>query len=341
MSGVDELEALSASLGIGVLRFDRELRVESANQAAKALLRRVESTLLGRTAMEAFADHEAEALVRTGRDEGTAAGEVTIGGRDGSTLAIRARMAPDGTTWVVLDDLTELRRLQRVRREFVDNISHELRTPLTNVRLLTESLANDLEGEVDLARVRERVGRIEVETGHLVQMVNELLDLSRIEAGGAQLYLDEVDLGEVVRTVVERLGTFAERQGVLLEAHVGEALPLVRGDGERLGQVVVNLVHNAVKFSPPGGLVSVRATVDGAEVIVSVLDAGPGIAVADQARIFERFYKVDRARVRGKGGTGLGLAIARHVIEGHGGRIWVDSVEGGGSTFFFSLPAQA
>jgi len=336
----EDLEFLSASVGVGVLRFDGDLRVEAANDVAHALLRRPRGGLVGRTAMEAFADHEAEAIIRAAHDGGASSGEVTVGGRDGTTLAIRVRRSPRGTIWVMLDDLTEVRRLRRIRSEFVDNISHELRTPLTNVRLLTETLARDLEENVDLERVRDRVGKIEVETGHLVQMVNELLDLARIEGGGAQLYLDDVDLGKVVGSVVERLRTFAERQGVRLETVVAPELPLVRGDAERLGQVLLNLVHNAVKFSPPGELVTVRAAASGAEVIVAVADAGPGIAPTDQGRIFERFYKVDRARVRGKGGTGLGLAIARHVVEAHGGRIWVESAEGRGSTFFFSLPGH-
>lgn len=335
-----DLESLSGSLGIGVMRFDDQARVVAANEVAHALLRRPAGGLVGRTAMEAFADHEAEAIVRAAAEAGSAGGEVTLGGSDGVTLAIRARRAGDGTVWVVLDDLTELRHLQRVRREFVDNISHELRTPLTNVRLLTESLARDLEESVDLERVRDRVGRIEVETGHLVQMVNELLDLARIEGGGAQLLIDEVDVGEVVGSVVERLSPFAERQGIALESVVAPDLPAVRGDAERLGQALVNIVHNAVKFSPSGSRVIVRGEPDGEDVLVSVADSGPGIAPADQARIFERFYKVDRARVRGKGGTGLGLAIARHVVEGHGGRIWVESTEGRGSTFFFSMPGK-
>jgi two-component system phosphate regulon sensor histidine kinase PhoR len=341
VSASEELEFLSGFVGVGVLQLDGDLRITAANGVAHALLRRPVGWLVGRTAMEAFADHEAEAMVRAAHEGRAGGGEVTVGGSEGTTLAIRARRSPAGTIWVVLDDLTELRRLRRMRSEFVDNISHELRTPVTNVRLLAESLARDLEGEFDLERVRGRVGSIEVETGHLVQMVNELLDLARIEGGGAQLYLDDVDLGAVITSVVERLSTFAERQGVRLETSVPPGLPLVRGDAERLGQVLVNLLHNAVKFSPPGGLVTVGAATSGPEVVVSVADAGPGIAPADQARIFERFFKVDRARVRGKGGTGLGLAIARHVVEGHGGRIWVQSAEGRGSTFFFSLPVPA
>jgi two-component system phosphate regulon sensor histidine kinase PhoR len=207
------------------------------------------------------------------------------------------------------------------------------------VRLLTETLARDLEDAVVSDRVRDRVAKIDIETGHLVQMVNELLDLSRIE-GGAQLYVDVVDCGDVIRGSVDRLRLFADRQSVQLVTVVPADLPLVNGDAERLGQVLVNLLHNAVKFSPAGGTVTVRASgVDG-EVDVAVEDQGPGIARSDQPRIFERFYKVDRARSRGTGGTGLGLAIARHVVEGHGGRIWVESEPGAGATFHIRLPVR-
>jgi two-component system phosphate regulon sensor histidine kinase PhoR len=137
----------------------------------------------------------------------------------------------------------------------------------------------------------------------------------------------------------ERLRLFADRQGVDLRIETAEQVPQVRGDAARLGQVVVNLVHNAVKFSPDGGPVIVRTAVDGDDVVTSIQDHGVGIPRGARERVFERFYKVDRARQRGEvGGTGLGLAIARHVIEQHGGRIWVDSREGVGSTFSFALP---
>jgi two-component system phosphate regulon sensor histidine kinase PhoR len=168
-------------------------------------------------------------------------------------------------------------------------------------------------------------------------MVNELLDLSRIESGGAIVHLDDVDLARLARASTERLRLFAERQGVTLGVEAVDNLPPVRGDEARLGQVLVNLLHNAVKFSPDGGDVTVRVRREGGEVVVSVADQGIGIPRAALARVFERFYKVDRARVRG-GGTGLGLAIARHVVAQHGGRIWVESEEGRGSVFSFALP---
>jgi signal transduction histidine kinase len=185
--------------------------------------------------------------------------------------------------------------------------------------------------------MRDRIAKLEVETGDMAQMVAEMLELARIEGGSRQLHLDDVDMVEVVRGSVERLRTFAERQGVRLELDLPERLPAVRGEGARLGQVIANVVHNAVKFSPVGSEVRISARTDAGRVVVSVSDDGPGIAPADLPRIFERFYKADPARVRG-GGTGLGLAIARHIVEGHGGTIGATSVEGAGATFTVTLP---
>lgn len=332
-----DLLRLTDQAGLGLLRVDDRMLVASANQAAHELLDRRPSRLEGRSVMEAFVDHRVEELIR-----GACHGEP--GSREASTgaqrqLVIRASPAPaGGGAWVSLEDVTELRRLQRIRTEFIDNLSHELRTPLTTVRLLTEMLADELAGADVPARVRERVATIDVETGHLVQMVNELLDLSRIEQAGSHLSMEDVALGELVTRALDRLRTFAERQGVTLHSDLPADLPLVRGDEERLGQVLVNLLHNAVKFSPEGRAVTVSAVPEPDAMVVSVTDQGVGIPVEDQARIFERFYKVDRARRRGMGGTGLGLAIARHIVEAHGGHLWVVSEEGRGSTFSFRLP---
>jgi two-component system, OmpR family, phosphate regulon sensor histidine kinase PhoR len=205
------------------------------------------------------------------------------------------------------------------------------------VSLLAETLARDAAAADVPAKIRDRIALIEVETGHLAQMVTELLDLARIE-GGTQMRLgDEIDLGSLAASSADRLRLFAERQGVHLAVDEEPGLPRVQGDEARLGQVFVNLVHNAVKFSPDGGEVRVTVRRAGAMAEASVEDHGMGIARADRARIFERFYKSDRARVRG-GGTGLGLAIARHVVEAHGGRIRVQSEEGRGSTFIFTVP---
>jgi two-component system phosphate regulon sensor histidine kinase PhoR len=333
-----DLERLVDEAGLGLIRLDGRLSVREANAAAHRLLRRRTRSLVGASAMEAFLDHRIEALVRDAAAGKRGSGELSAG-RD-RLLLVRARRAPDGGAWVSLEDVSELRRLQRIRAEFIDNLSHELRTPLSAIRLLTETLSRDLERVEVPHKIRERVAKIDIETGHLVQMVTELLDLSRIEQTATDLNLAETSIEAVLRGAIERLRTFADPQGVALRLDLPEpgSLPPVLGDDERLGQLLVNLLHNAVKFSRAGTEVLVRARSYADEVVISVADQGAGIPRADLDRVFERFYKADKARVRGKGGTGLGLSIARHIAEAHGGRIWVESQEGRGSTFHVAIP---
>jgi two-component system phosphate regulon sensor histidine kinase PhoR len=334
-------DLLLESLAQGVITIDREMRIVAANAAAHGFLDRPPGGLIGRSVIEAFLDAGVESLARTALDQGSSLGEVGPAAADGRRLLVRARRSSAGGAWLILEDVSELRRLQQIRAEFIDNLSHELRTPLATVSLLAETLTReaDAAGAAVPARMRDRIGKIEVETGHLAQMVSELLDLSRIESGGTIGTVDLLDMGRIASESTERLRLFAERQGVAMRLDLADAIPAVHGDEERLAQVFVNLLHNAVKFSPDGGDVTVTVRAEGARVVSSVADHGVGIPRAAQARIFERFYKVDRARVRGEtGGTGLGLAIARHIIEQHGGTIWVESTEGAGSTFSFAVP---
>ncbi len=333
-----DLATLVDLVGVGAVRVTPDLTVLAANEAAHRLVGRRPGTMAGRSVLEAFTDHHVEEIARIALETGSGFGELTVRVEHGATLLVRARRTPGGDAWIVLEDVSELRRLQRIRTEFIDNLSHELRTPLTTVSLLAEMLAADA-GSLP-PKAAERVAKIEVETGHLVQMVNELLDLSRIESGIAPEAVDDVDLGRLATTTVERIRLFAERQGVVLEVDAPDAVPAVRGDRERIGQALLNLLHNAVKFSSAGSLVAVRVAPAEGEVVVAVEDQGQGIPASALPRIFERFYKVDRARTRGAGGTGLGLSIARHVVEAHGGRIWAESVEGVGSIFAFAIPVR-
>ena len=235
---------------------------------------------------------------------------------------------------VILQDLTRLRKLERVRRDFVSNVSHELRTPLASLKALVDTLRDGaLE---DPVAARRFLNKIEVEVDALAQLVTELLELARIESGQTPLRLQPVSVAEIVGPPVERLSLQAERAGLELRLSLPEGLPLVLADAERVRQVVTNLLHNAIKFTPAGSI-EVTAVRQGDEVVISVRDTGVGISREDLPRIFERFYRADRAR--SGGGTGLGLAIAKHVVQAHGGRIWAESVEGRGSTFYFSLPA--
>jgi two-component system phosphate regulon sensor histidine kinase PhoR len=333
-----ELPDVIDRIDVGLIRVAPDMRAVDLNRAATRMLSGDRATVAGRTLLELFVDHRVDDAVRSAPAQGSTS--IEIGGRapDERRILIRIRRAGDAGFWLILDDVTELRRLQRIRTEFVDNLSHELRTPLTTIRLLTETLGQDLEHADVPPRIRERTKKIDVETGHLVQMVNELLDLARIEGGVAEQHFQPVDMAEVINSALERLRAFADRQEVALVADLPPDLPPAWGDDERLGQVLVNLLHNAVKFSPPQTTVTVAPRVAGAFLAVEVRDQGVGIPAAEIDRVFERFYKVDKARQRGMGGTGLGLAIARHIVEGHGGEISVASEEGRGATFTFTVP---
>ena len=240
---------------------------------------------------------------------------------------------------VLLQDMTTQHRLERMRRDFVSNISHELRTPLASLRALTETLRD---GALDDPGASRRfLDRIETEVDSLAQMVQELLELSRIESGQVPFRFRPCPVSEIVLTPVERMQSLAARKRIDLVVDLPARLPNVLADAERVQQVVTNLVHNALKFSPEGGSITVSAnTAASAQTVtVSVADRGIGIPIEDQDRIFERFYKTDRAR--SGGGTGLGLAIAKHIVQAHGGSIWVESVLDRGSAFSFTLTVAA
>ena len=328
-------DPLDDLLPVGVLRFDGSRRVRLANSRAHALLDVGPGRLVGRSVMETFLDLRIERFL----EDGGGTTEVRLGAVEPRTVVLRAARTQDGGTVVVLEDVSELRRLRQIRTEFIDNLSHELRTPISTVSLLAETAAREAAADGVPDRLRDRIAKIEVETGHLAQMVAEILDLARIEGGSSIVPEDDIDLTRLADLSADRLRLFAERSGVRITVDGDPMTPLVRGEEQRIGQVLVNLVHNAVKFSPGGGdvLIRVRPAEDGARV--EVIDHGMGIKREDRPRVFERFYKADRARVRG-GGTGLGLAISRHIVAAHGGTIGVESEEGRGSTFWFVLPSR-
>ncbi len=245
---------------------------------------------------------------------------------------------------IVIEDLTELRRLERVRRDFIANISHELRTPLASVRLLAETLEEAIDTDRDKAQTF--VEKIEIEVQYLTNLVSELLELSRIESGQVSMVIEPVEAEQLVREVMARMLTLAQRHRVSLHTQIQQGKTLVAADSKQIAGVLVNLVHNAIKFTPSGGVVVIGTILqpEGHSQQFFVRDTGVGIRAEELPRIFERFYKADRARSRadfigpGGRGSGLGLAIARHIVEAHGGRITAESVVGEGSTFTFTLP---
>jgi two-component system phosphate regulon sensor histidine kinase PhoR len=230
---------------------------------------------------------------------------------------------------LIFTDITELRRLERVRTEFVGNVSHELKTPLTSIKGYVETL---LDMEIEHPMINKFLGVISKESDRLSRLIGDLLDLSRLE-GKRNGQLVPTRLQDVMENVITILQTEAERKKVTLKVFIPPRLPRAMGIEEQLNQVFINLIENAIKYTPDGGRVIVSAEADEEWVILKVADNGLGIPQEDLDRIFERFYRVDKARSRQAGGTGLGLSIVKHIVKGHGGDIWVESQVGGGSTF--------
>jgi len=328
-----KLAAVLEQMTDGVLIVDSDGRVQFANPAAVRLFDT--PTPIGHTAAEVLRQYQLVEAWQRARASGEQQSEaVEIPSRH---LFLQLFILPDPHTdgsLLLVQDLTRVRRLEMVRRDFISNVSHELRTPLASLKALTETLRD---GALEDPKVADRfLGRIETELDALTQMAQELLELARIESGQVPLEFSQVNPARLLEASAERMRAQAERAGLTLRLEVPAGLPEVRGDERRLEQVLVNLVHNAVKFTPPGGVVVLSAAMEGGVVRFAVRDTGVGIPEDDLSRIFERFYKADRAR--SGGGTGLGLSIARHIIEAHRGRIWVESEEDLGSSFFFTIP---
>jgi len=340
----DQRERLAAVLGHmadGLVIVGGDGTVRLINPAAATLLQVAPEQAVGRAITSVTRHPELTALVSAALAGDGAAAEARLVelGQQRAVQAVASRIPggdeADPQVLLVLHDVTELRRTETVRREFVANVSHELRTPVASLKALVETLEDGALADPEAAR--EFIGRMHVEVDGLAQLVEELLELSRIESGRVALRLRPADLASVVQTATERLRPLAERQGVKLVLQPPDTLPPVSVDPERIQQVVANLVHNAVKFTPPGGTISVGVQQRGRDAAVVVADSGIGIPPELLDRLFERFYKADKARA--SGGTGLGLAIAKHLVQAHGGRIWAESAgEGRGATFIFTLP---
>jgi two-component system phosphate regulon sensor histidine kinase PhoR len=290
-------------------------------------------------------------------------------GKSGSALAMADEPGSPNYLILSIEDLTDLHRLDTMRQDFVSHVSHELRTPLSALKLLAETLGDTIDSDPEAAR--EFNARISGEIEHLSQMVAELLELASIETGKIQLRREPTDLGGLIEVVQDRMRPLADANGIVFCREVPEDTPMASVDGKRISEVLVNLIHNAIKYTPGGGCVTVKteAKRDQKVVVVRVVDTGVGINEQDLPRVFERFFKADRARTRVIGhqmygspstpppgdaaeswdiltpqqtsaaaGTGLGLAIAKHLVELHGGQIWAESRLGRGSTFSFTVP---
>ena len=317
----------------GIIVVDARGTVIVANDAARRLLDVTEAPE-GLSLARAVRDHEICAALQEALSRGTRRTEVRRAGRPARHLRVAAAPLREGGGLLVLRDVSEERRVENLRRDFVANVSHELRTPIAAIKALAETLE---EGALDdPPAARDFLQRMHLEVDKLAQLVQELLELSRVESGRAELKLERVDPSELVRSAVERLRPGAERAGLRLVAEVPDDLPPVLADRTRVENVLLALLHNAVKFTGPGGTISLSVEQDGRYTRFSVADTGMGIPPEDVPRIFERFYKVDRARAAV--GTGLGLAIAKHVVQALAGRIWAESEVGRGTVVRFTLP---
>lgn len=327
------LAAILDQMTDGVLIVDSGGTIQMANPGAETLFG---EGLIGRSVIIALRHHQLVETWRKCQNSGKAQSKSVELPSTRKFLQLTA--IPDqetGGVLLIVQDLTRLRRLETVRRDFISNVSHELRTPLASIKALVETL-NDGALEDPLA-ARRFLSRMQTEVDALTQMSTELLELSRIESGQVPLQIKPTSPAQLLQSAADRMKTQAERAGLDLQVEFCPDLPAIPADASRLEQVLVNLIHNAIKFTPPGGEIRLFARMDGKYIRFNVSDTGAGIDPDDLPRIFERFYKADRARTKG-GGTGLGLSIARHIVEAHGGKIWAASEPKKGSTFSFIIP---
>jgi two-component system phosphate regulon sensor histidine kinase PhoR len=329
------LAALDSSVD-AVAALDADGLVTYANRAAGAVFERSAEELVGsRFAYLLPSDDVVDAL-RTSRDQGSAR-TCVVQRSPGEWLQVSAAPIVEGSGWsslVLIHDVSEVKRVEQMRREFIANVSHELRTPLAGVKSVLETLEGG--ALADEATAREFIVRADTEVDRLVRLVEELLELSRIESGEVPMVQDTVDMEEVLRNTVGRLRHLAAQANVTLHLEITTADRMVLGDADRLERAVINLINNAIRFTPQGGSVTLTRTVDDGVMAVRVRDTGVGIDPDEMPRVFERFYKADRSRQAG--GTGLGLAVVKHTIEAHGGTVGVESAPGAGSTFWFRIP---
>ncbi|HNK63213.1 MAG TPA: ATP-binding protein [Anaerolineales bacterium] len=331
----ERLATVFEQLTDGVLIADEDGRVQFANPAAKKLFNTNNPTQ--QSVAQVVRSHPLiEAWRRCQQTRQLQMETVELPTRKQYLQIIVIPDKHAGGSLILAQDLTQVRKLETVRRDFISNVSHELRTPLASLKALTETLQNGALSDPDAGP--RFLDRIHTEVDALTQMTQELLDLSRIESGQVQLNFESLSPRKLLHSAADRMKAQVERANLKLDVRCEEDLPSIRADKARLEQVLVNLIHNAVKFTRPGGEIALIAESVSGGVRYAVRDTGIGIPSESLSRIFERFYRVDSSRTGS--GTGLGLSISKHIIEAHGGQIWAESEEGRGSTFFFSLPHQ-
>jgi two-component system, OmpR family, phosphate regulon sensor histidine kinase PhoR len=332
----NKLSSILYTLNDGVIMTDIHGQILLANPAAENLFSFKESRALGKPLIETLFNHEIENLLKqclATREKQV----IQVDTNNGKYLRVYAVPLKTETLTgavILLQDLTELRNLQTMRRQFVGNISHELKTPLAGIKAIVETLQDGAINDPAVAVDFLKKAAFEVDS--MTQLVSELIELTRIETGAVQLNIETLNMNSIIKDTVTRLLPQAERKQIKIYPNLDDDLPTVQGDRERIQQVVGNILHNAIKFTPPSGQIRITTAVKDHSVLVRMADSGIGISKEDLVHIFERFFKADKSRTHE--GSGLGLAIAKHIIQAHNGKIWVDSQEGRGSTFSFSLP---
>nr|WP_255216691.1 ATP-binding protein [Pseudenhygromyxa sp. WMMC2535] len=331
----DLLEAVLQSMDEAVLAVDVERRIIAVNRSARELLN-ISRHARGRLLLEVVRIPQLSEALDTALQGESRSIDVSLETSAGVRhLLVRATPRGEGSGAVlVMHDVSEIRRLETVRRDFVANVSHELRTPVSIIQANTETLLSGAIEQPDQAR--RFLDAVRRNAERLGQLISDLLDISRIEAGKYKIDARPISLGSAARSVNKAVSEACRRRGVMLEVEVDPELR-VRADPGALEQVLVNLVENAIKYGPEGGLVELIAIEQGAVVRIEVRDEGPGIAPDHRRRVFERFYRVDPGRSRGMGGTGLGLAIVKNLTEAMGGDVGVDPREPTGSVFWVRL----
>lgn len=334
----DLMAAVLTSMTDGVIVADERKMVRLVNEAGRGLMGHAREQLVGRPLVEVVRDHELAQLYDKAIEQGAPESSlVRFGERRRQIQAVAVPFGadpPTGHGFLILRDITEQRQAETIRQEFVANVSHELRTPLTTLNALVETLEGGALEDREVAR--EFLDKMQVEVDNLTQLVEELFELSRIESNQESMQFEPHDSREILSAAASRLQAQAGRAGLTIEvlAEIGVGPALVAR--EKIEQVLMNLIHNSIKFTDPGGQIRLNAQVSESMVVFSVADDGVGIPLETIDRIFERFYKADRSR--SSDGAGLGLAITKHVVLAHGGKVWADSQVGKGSTFFFSVP---
>jgi two-component system, OmpR family, phosphate regulon sensor histidine kinase PhoR len=334
----DEYQSLVDGCGAGVIVLDKADNIlQASEEAVKQLGAGNQAQLEGRSLLQLTLSAELMVKVKDARTSGDVERcEIRLGASNGPSLSVTIvpvnREA--GRCLVISQDVTELRRLETVRRDFVANVSHELRTPLTSIRAMAETLQDGALADGEVAD--KFLGTISTEAQRLTRISEDLLILSHAESNAAEHR--RFSLSSLAEDVCTRLSKHAAKQGLQLTAAIEPGLT-ADANPDQIEQVLINLIDNGIKYTPEGGSIKVTAEPRGTMLAVSIKDTGIGIMSQDLPRIFERFYRVDKARSRASGGTGLGLSIVKHIVEAHGGQVTVESVYNHGSVFTFTLPA--